>query len=119
MDRAFSEYMIRYEYDAVPQSLKYDMFYTEVSMGSWGAQNLAEMRLYCDVTSIFNNRRFLDLMLQAPLEKRIASQNHMDMKRIMNEQLYDLNIRVINQNETKLRARLLNLIFVINNWLPF
>lgn len=119
MDKQFKSFMEVYEFDRIPESLIYDMFYTEVSMGSWGAQNLAEMRMYSELTSVFNNRRFLNTMFRVPLDKRISNQNHLDMKRLMNRELYDLNIRVINKNETQFRARMLNIIFNLNNWLPF
>ena len=119
MDKEFAAYMKKYEYDRIPASLIYEMFYTEVSMGSWGAQNLAEMRMYSELTSIFNNRKFLHVMFRAPIEKRIANQNHLDMKQRMNPELSDMNIRVINKNETKTRAKLLNVVFNLNNWLPF
>jgi hypothetical protein len=119
LDKQFKAYMNIYEYDRIPECLIYNMFYTEVSMGSWGALNLSEMRLYSEVTSIFNNRKFLDIMFRTPIEKQIASQNHLDMKRVLNQELYDLNIRVVNLHETSTRAKILNVIFNLNNWLPF
>ncbi|MEE1053792.1 MAG: hypothetical protein U0L33_05600, partial [Acutalibacteraceae bacterium] len=72
-----------------------------------------------DITFIYNNRRFLDLMFRVPLEKRISDQHHLDMKKYLNSELADMNIRVINMKETNFRAFALNVIFTINSILPF
>ena len=74
--------------------------------------------MYSDITFIYNNRKFLDLMFRVPLKKRISDRHHLDMKRVLNKELYDMNIRVVNLKETDTRARLLNVIFTINTWLP-
>lgn len=71
------------------------------------------------VGSIYNNRRFLDLMFKVPLEKRISDRHHLDIKKYLNKGLYDMNIRVVNMKETKFRAFALNVIFTINSILPF
>ena len=81
--------------------------------------NISEMKIYSDITIIYNNRRFLDTMLRGPLADRISDQNHLLLRKKLNREQYDLNIRVINQQETKLRAFLLNVIFTINMHLPF
>jgi hypothetical protein len=54
-----------------------------------------------------------------PLDKRIRDQHHLDMKKYLNPELYDMNIRVVNMKETKFRAFALNVIFTINSILPF
>jgi hypothetical protein len=77
------------------------------------------MKSYADVVIPYNNRRFLDLMFRVPLEKRISDEHHLDMKKELNPELYDMHIRVVNMHETANRARALNVIFTINSWLPF
>ena len=95
------------------------MHYNDVSGGSWGGVNFSEMKYYSDITFIYNNRRFFDLMFRVPLKKRISCEHHLAMKKILNEELYSMNSRVVNLYETKSRAKLLNLIFDINMKLPF
>ena len=58
-------------------------------------------------------------MFRVPLEKRISDQHHLDMKKLLNKELYDMHIRVQNMKETKSRAFMLNVIFTINSFLPF
>lgn len=120
VDLVFEEYIKKYEYDKISSSYPpADMHYNEVTWGSWGGLNISEMKYCFDITFIYNNRRFLDLMFRVPLEKRISDQHHIDMKKYLNKELYDMNIRVVNMRETKFRAFALNVIFTINSILPF
>lgn len=120
VDRLFADYIREYGYDRIPNGyLPADMHYNEVTWGSWGGANISEMKLYADIVIPYNNRRFLDLLLRAPLDKRISDQHHMDMKKYLNPELYDMGIRVVNLKETDTRAFLLNIIFTLNMMLPF
>ena len=119
VDRVFAQYIKDFEYEAIPASYPIaDMHYNEVTWGSWGGPNISEMKMYSDITFIYNNRKFFDLMFRVPLDKRISDQHHLDMKKVLNKELYDMNIRVVNLKETNTRAFLLNVIFTINSWLP-
>ena len=120
VDRVFDAYIQKYEYHKIPKCYPpADMHYNEVTWGSWGGLNISEMKYCFDHTFIYNNRKFLDLLFRVPLEKRISDQHHLDMKKYLNPELYDMNIRVINVKETKFRAFALNVIFTINSILPF
>lgn len=120
IDKLFAAYLQEYEYYDIPASYPpADMHYNEVTWGSWGGMNISEMKYCFDITFIYNNRRFLDLMFRVPLEKRISDRHHLDMKRYLNPELADMNIRVVNLKETDLRAFLLNVIFTVNSILPF
>lgn len=120
IDRIFADYIKEYEYKKISKSYPIaDIHYNEVTWGSWGGLNISEMKFMYDITFIYNNRRFLDLLFRAPLEKRISDQHHLDMKRCLNEELADMNIRVVNLKETDFRAFALNVIFTINSILPF
>lgn len=120
LDKLFEEYIKEFEYDKIPTSYPTaDMHYNEVTWGSWGGLNITEMKYCFDITLIYNNRRFLDLMFRVPLEKRISDQHHLDMKRYLNPELADMNIRIVNLKETKFRAFALNVIFTLNSILPF
>ena len=120
VDNVFKDYIERFNYDSIPEIFQpADIFFWEVTWGSWGGANISEMRICFDITVPYNNRKFLDLMFRVPLEKRISDQHHLDMKRYLNKELYDMNIRVVNMHETDFRARMLNLVFTINQLLPF
>lgn len=120
IDKLFEQYIKDFEYEKIPESYPpADMHYNEVTWGSWGGLNITEMKYCFDITFAYNNRKFLDLMFRAPLEKRISDQHHLDVKKYLNKELYDMNIRVVNLKETDNRARALNVIFTINSFLPF
>lgn len=120
IDRIFADYIDRYEYGKIPDSYPpADMHYHEVGWGSWGSTNISEMKYCFDITIIYNNRRFLELLFRVPLEKRISDRHHLDMKKYLNPALAEMGIRVVNKEETKFRAFALNLIFTVNSILPF
>ncbi|MBR0140832.1 MAG: hypothetical protein IJM19_01115, partial [Ruminococcus sp.] len=120
VDKVFEQYINDFEYESIPSSYPIaDMHFNEVTWGSWGGPNISEMKMYSDITFVYNNRKFFDLMFRVPLEKRISDQNHLDMKKFLNKELFDMNIRVVNLKETNTRASLLNFIFTVNSWLPF
>lgn len=120
IDKIFAEYIKEYEYYKIPTNYDIaDMHYNEVTWGSWGGLNISEMKYDFDITFVYNNRKFFDLMFRIPLEKRISDRHHLDMKRVLNKELYDMNIRVVNMKETDFRAFALNVIFTINTILPF
>ena len=119
VDKIFESYLADFDYyDAVLYSDPSDLFYLEVSLGSWGGMNISEMKLYSDITIVYNNRRYLDLMMRVPLEKRISDECHVDMKRYLNPKLWEMGIRVVNMAETASRARKANLVFTLNQILP-
>ena len=120
VDKLFEKYIKEFEYESIPESYPIaDMHYNEVTWGSWGGMRISEMKYCFDITFIYNNRKFFDLMFRVPLEKRISDQHHMDMKKYLNPELYDMNIRIVNMKETDFRAAGLNIIFAANMLLPF
>lgn len=120
VDKLFAKYIDEFEYASIPsQYPTADIHYNEVTWGSWGGLNISEMKIYTDITFIYNNRKFLDILFKVPLEKRISDQHHLDMKKVLNKELYDMNIRIVNMKETDFRANMLNVIFTINSILPF
>lgn len=120
IDKIFAKYIKEFEYEKIPTCYPTaDMHYNEVTWGSWGGMNISEMKYCFDITFAYNNRNFLDLMFRVPLEKRISDEHHLDLKNYLNHELYNMNIRVINMKETATRARLLNIIFTINQFLPY
>jgi hypothetical protein len=120
IDRIFKKYIEEFEYDKITAVYPpADMHYNEVTWGSWGGLNISEMKFCFDITLPFNNRVLMDLLFRIPLEDRISDKHHLQMKKHLNKELYDMNIRVVNMKETKFRANALNVIFTINSILPF
>lgn len=119
VDRIFAKYIKEFEYDKIPDIYPAaDIHYNEVTAGSKEGMDISEMKYCFDITFIYNNRKFLDLLFRVPLEKRISDQHHLDMKKYLNPELYDMNIRVVNMKETKFRAFALNIVFTANSILP-
>lgn len=120
VDKLFDAYIRDFEYAKVPaQYTPADLHFNEVTWGAWGEPNISEMKIYADEVIIYNNRKFLDLLFRVPLEKRISDQHHLDMKKYLNRDLFDMGIRVVNMEETSKRAFILNCIFTINMILPW
>lgn len=119
-DRYFEEYLEKtklkdhlFNYD------ESDFFVWEMMHGGKCGLNIGVMKSCFDITIPYNNRKLLDLLLRVPLEKRITDQHHLDMKRMMNKELFDMGIRIVNLNETEKRKKLLNFYYVVNSSLPF
>ncbi len=119
-DRRFAEYLSNTElknhlfnYDET------DIFVWEMMHGGKCGLDIGVMKSCFDITIPYNNRKLLDLLLRVPLEYRISDQLHLDMKKQMNKELYDMNIRVVNLNETKLRKKLIGMYYSINSFLPY
>lgn len=96
-----------------------DFFVWEMMHGGKCGLNIGVMKSCFDITIPYNNRKWLDLLLRVPLEKRINDQLHLDMKKLMNKELFDMNIRVVNLNETNRRKKAINMYYIINTHLPF
>lgn len=96
-----------------------DFFVWEHMHGGKCGLNIGVMKSCFDIVIPYNNRRLLDLLLRVPLEYRITDRHHMDLKKHMNRELYDMNIRVVNLNETNFRKKMAGIYFTINSILPF
>ena len=119
-DRYFKEYIEAtrlkehiFNYDET------DFFVWEMMHGGKCGLNIGVMKSCFDITIPYNNRKLLDLLLCVPLKYRITDKHHLDMKKILNKELYRMNIRVVNLNETSRRKKVANIYFTINSHLPF
>ena len=119
-DRRFADYLQRtalkehlFNYD------ESDFFVWEMMHGGKCGLDIGVMKSCFDITIPYNNRKLMDLLLRVPLDKRISDQHHLDMKKLLNPALYEMNIRVVNLNETKARKRLASLYFSIHSHLPY
>ena len=119
-DRHFAEYLKRtklkehlFNYDET------DFFVWEMMHGGKCGLDIGVMKSCFDITIPYNNRKLLDLLLRVPLKDRLSDQLHLDMKKRMNQELYDMNIRVVNLNETNLRKKVIGAYYSLNSFLPF
>lgn len=96
-----------------------DFFVWEMMHGGKCGLDIGVMKSCFDITIPYNNRKLLDLLLRVPLQSRISDQHHMDLKKALNQELFDLHIRVVNLNETTARKRAANLCYIVNSLLPF
>ena len=119
-DKIFKQYVIDtslkehiYNYDET------DFFVWEHMHGGKCGLNIGVMKSCFDITIPYNNRLLLDLLLSVPLEYRINDKLHLDLKKHMNEKLFNMNIRVQNANQTSKRAKALGIYYTINSFLPF
>lgn len=119
-DRRFRDYIARtqlkehlFNYDET------DFFVWEMMHGGKCGLDIGVMKSCFDITIPYNNRLLLDLLLRVPLKERISDQHHLDMKKKMNPELYDMNIRVVNLNETKTRKKLAGVYYTVNSLLPY
>ena len=119
-DRHFAEYL---KHTKLKENLfnydETDFFVWEMMHGGKCGLDIGVMKSCFDITIPYNNRKLLDLLLRVPLKDRISDQLHLDMKKRMNQELYDMNIRVVNLNETNLRKKVIGAYYSLNSFLPF
>ena len=119
-DRYFKDYLENTELKA--HLFNYDetdFFVWEMMHGGKCGLDIGVMKSCFDITIPYNNRKLLDLLLRVPLLDRISDQHHLDMKKQMNPALYNMNIRVVNLNETKTRKKLASIYYSVNSLLPY
>lgn len=74
------------------------------------------MKLGSDISNSYNRNLFF---IAASIGGKAKQCQHLDIKKLLNEELFNMNVHVANINETKTRGRLLNLIFTANMISPF
>lgn len=114
-DKHFKDYLVgtnfynhMFNYDQT------DFFIWEMEHGGKCGLDIGVMKTDFDITIPYNNRKLLDLLLSVPLQKRIDDISHLDMKKQLNKELFDMNIRVVNLNETNKRKKAINLYYIAN-----
>ena len=122
-DKRFKKYITETELDKAIENTNYpwtEFFVWEIVFGCWGGLALTgEHKLTNDITIPYNNRALIDLMLRMPLEKRITDELNRDIIKTMDKDLYDLNVHVVNGNETKSREIAEKLYFEIHSRIPW
>lgn len=105
-DRVFGEYLARYYCDNVFDRIPWpDLLYWEYVWGSGeGLFLTAEHRISYEITIPFNNRRYLETMLRAPLEKRISDSVPKDIVAFRNQKLAQCGISIKDVGYTDFRT---------------
>lgn len=120
-DRVFANY-IKDVHFGQNQPEKYDqsdLYLWEFRYSAWGGIVITgEHQFSFDISIPYNNRKLLEIMLDAPLEDRIADKLHHDIIEHMNHNINDTGITITNYNETHKRMLFEKCYFYINNWLP-
>jgi hypothetical protein len=96
-----------------------DLFVWEIMHGGKCGLDIGTMKFCFDLTIPYNNRKLLDMLLSVKLKDRISDRHHMDMKKYLNKELFDMNINVVNLNQPKRRAKLANVYYIFNTHIPF
>lgn len=105
-DRIFGDYLAQYYRQNVFQKIPWpDLLYWEYVWGSGeGLFLTAEHRVSYEITIPFNNRRYLETMLRAPLQKRIHDCVPRDIVAYRNPELARCNIHIKDLGYTDFRT---------------
>lgn len=122
-DKQFKDYLEKTQLKQMIDKYNYpwsEFFVWEIVFGCWGSLSLTgEHKLTNDITIPYNNRALIDIMLRTPLEKRISDELNRDIIKCMDKDLFELNVHVVNGNETKKRELAEKLYFEIHSRLPY
>ena len=120
-DRVFENFIKKSKFNDIPEGYDAsDMYLWEFRYSAWGGLAITSEHLYSyDIFIPYNNRLLLDLMLTAPLEKRVSDEFHEDLIKYGNKIISETNITITNWNETRSRMYLEKMYFLINSILPF
>ena len=116
-DKIFGNFIEKTNFHSLPNGYdESDMYLWEFRYSAWGGMVITSEHSYSDEIFIpFNNRKLLDLMLKAPLEKRISDEFHDDLIKMANCKIYETGITVTNWNETKTRMRIERIYFLLSS----
>ena len=105
-DKVFKEYLKKYYSRDVFDKMDWlEMYFWEFAWsGGEGVFLTTEHRVSYDITIPFNNRKYIELMLKVPLEKRIADGIPNDLITYMEPRIADTGIVIKDISHTDMRA---------------
>ena len=120
-DKLFKNYVEKIKFHSMPKGYdESDMYLWEFRYSAWGGNVITAQHSYSNEIFIpYNNRYLLNLMLKAPLEKRITDEFHEDLISFSNSIISNTGITITNWNETKKRQYLEKLYFIIHSLFKF
>ena len=108
----FNEHMFNYDWS--------DIIDLEMRDSRWGADVLCCEHMFSyDVTVPYNNRHLGDLLLSPPLEKRLASQTHIDFTNLLCPEIEATNIAVRDAGHNKKRMWMDKIYYFVSCLRPF
>ena len=112
-DNVFAEYLRKYYDKKTFDNLSWlELYFWEFAWsGGEGIFLTTEHRVSYDITIPFNNRKYVELMLTVPLEKRKVDDIPIDLITYMEPRIAETGITVHDISHTNFRA------FVVRNYL--
>lgn len=105
-DKVFSDYLSTYYDKTCFDRISWlELYFWEFAWsGGEGVFLTSEQRVPYDITVPFNNRKYVELMLTVPVEKRIVDDIPIDLIEFMNPMIAETGITVHDISHTSLRA---------------
>lgn len=118
-DRIFAEFIKKTQFNSIPNGYdESDMFLWEFRYSAWGGRVITcEHSFSNEIFIPYNNRLLLDLMLRAPLKKRLDDELHENIIQYANKKISDCGITITNWNETKKRMYLEKVYFKLHSFI--
>lgn len=116
-DQIFEKFIEDAKFNEIPEGYDpSDMYLWEFRYSAWGGLVITcEHSFSYEIFIPYNNRLLLNLMLKAPLEKRITDRFHDDLIEYNNKTITDTGITITNWNETKKRMYIEKLYFLLSS----
>lgn len=116
-DRVFEDFIIKTGFNNLPNGYDAsDMYLWEFRYSSWGGMVISlEHSFSYEIFIPYNNRALLEIMLKAPLSKRISDEFHEDLIAYNNSAISETGITITNWNETKKRMYVEKAYFLLSS----
>lgn len=116
-DAVFDDFINKSGFHNIPKGYdSSDMYLWEFRYSSWGGTVITcEHSFSYEIFIPYNNRCLLELMLKAPMKKRISDEFHEDLIEYNNKLISDTDITITNWNETKKRMYIEKMYFLLSS----
>ena len=120
-EKRYRDYLIRSEYNEHMFNYDWtDLICLEMRDSRWGADVISCEHMFSyDVTVPYNNRHLCDLLQKPPLEKRIASQTHIDFTNLLCPEIEKTHIAVKDAAHNKKREVMERIYYFLSCIRPF
>lgn len=120
-DKVFKDYLNKYYDDETFNNLSWlELYFWEFAWsGGEGIFLTSEHRVSYDITIPFNNRKYIELMLNAPLSRRVVDDIPKDLITYMNKRIADCGIVIKDVSHTDFRALVIRVYLEIMSKVKF